>query len=104
MTVEQEGRTAEFVSGNTPGTGRGWIYRVSPPLEFEKWEGNGYVPAGSTCFAVVSWGREGDTAIFPADETGRIQDFMPVYTAGYWKNHDEAMNDWVAGLDREVES
>ena len=101
---ENAERTCQFV-GEGRGVTRRWVYRVEPPVPVEEWDNGAqaYVPAGFTDWLVVSWGREGDTAVFPADEKGRILDMMDVYAAEWWEPHESAMEHWRAGFRRESE-
>ena len=78
-----------------------WVYELAEPVTQR------YLPHAypSEVWAdrqvskvVVSIGRGGDSAIFPATEDGEILDFDALHTAGYWiTNPAEFMREWLAG-------
>jgi hypothetical protein len=74
-----------------PLSARRWIYRLENAITYG---------GGETPFVCVSWGRYGDTNIFPCDSDGRILDLSGIIEIGewdFWKNPDEAMTEFLTG-------
>lgn len=75
-------------------------YRLSRPLKYEE-----YMPLTDTTvvketdYFVVSLGRFGDMALFPADEQGRILEFVDLHSHPAWiVDYDEFIGEWIDGL------
>lgn len=72
------------------------IYRLPHEVPFDRFdpETGDYVHAGTTPWVVVSWGRDGDTQIFPSSDEGRILDMSGLVRFGlwnWWVPRDEAL-------------
>lgn len=62
-SVETAGLTATFVEQTRSYR---WLYRLSETVTCRE---------HTFDYLILSWGRDGDTCVFPADETGKIIDF-----------------------------
>lgn len=74
-----------------PLSARRWIYRLENDITYG---------SGETSFVCVSWGRAGDTNIFPCDSDGRVLDwsgFVEIEQWDFWKDPDEAMTEFLTG-------
>ena len=72
------------------------IYRLPHEVPFDRFnsEAMDYVHAGTTPWVVVSWGRDGDTQIFPSTDQGRILDWSGLVRFAlwdWWVPRDEAL-------------
>lgn len=73
---------------------RRWVCRVEPAVRFSDGLDSNYEDGDeSTHHLVVSWGREGDTGVFPANEAGGILDMLGFGTThmGYLVEPDEML-------------
>ena len=73
-----------------------YIYRLPHEVPYDCYnsDDNEYARAGTTPWVVVSWGRDGDTQIFPSDEGGRVLDWTGLVRFGLWNRwmpNDEAL-------------
>lgn len=53
--------------------------------------------AERTRFVVVSWGRDGDTGVFPSNERGEVLDWLGWSFGMGWQEHDDVLRRWAEG-------
>ncbi len=86
----------------TFGTQR-WLFELSVPVRFDyRAEVEYRHGAESTRLVVVSWGRLGDTAIFPSDESGRILDMTGFKSWPLWMPAEACVAEWLGTLTSEA--
>lgn len=73
------------------------VYRLAQPVTYQVFDpvADEYGQEQATEFVVVSWGREDDTAIFPALPDGSILSFRHLWSDPYLVEHDEALRLWA---------
>jgi len=75
---------------------RRWLYKLSRPVRFTQGFDKEYSDGECTTeHVVVSWGRDGDTCIFPGDEDGRILDMLGWVGRDYWVPASEFVGEWL---------
>lgn len=80
---------------------RRWLYRLPSPIRYSRSVFTSYADGTETTeHVVVSWGRDGDTCIFPADTEGRLLDTLGFNGRMGW---DEPEGRLIAWLDGDVE-
>lgn len=93
---ELENVTFEEVEHFRPA--RRWLYRLSTPIRFTNNDLKSYVEGElQTEYVVVSWGRDGDTCIFPADDEGRILDMLGFNGRMGWNEPVARLQEWIDG-------
>jgi hypothetical protein len=87
--------SASYVELSRPQFGQRWLFELSEPVRYTTGY-TGYATGDlETVYVVVSWGRDGDTCIFPSDDAGTILDMLGFKSWGHWENADAAMDEWL---------
>lgn len=87
----------EVMHKSFDGTQR-WLYRLSEPIRYSNHADRLY--SGGECtteYVLVSWGREGDTCIFPAEANGGIADMEGFNGRMGWDEPVARLQEWIDG-------
>jgi hypothetical protein len=76
---------------------RRWLFELSEEV---RWDDSSDYASGRrrTSMVVVSWGRLGDTCIFPSNEAGSILDMHGFKSWAGWIPAEEALDAWLTEL------
>jgi len=97
MSETKLATTYEEVENSRPA--RRWLYKLSTPIKWTQDYTKSYAEGDErTEFVVVSWGRDGDTCIFPADNEGRLLDTLGFNGRMGWDEPRQRLEEWLGGV------